>query len=150
MGRGRLAVRAFQRMTASIKFCPRPVVAAPFNLCLGGGTEISLHAARRQPHAELYMGLVETGVGLVPGGGGTKEMALHAIDAAQASSGIDPATAPARFALSADLQDALGSALRPLPWRKCQRRPQKRGRLDLLAPADQITVEPRASAARCA
>ena len=44
-----LAVRAFQRMTASIKFCPRPVVAAPFNLCLGGGTEISLHAARRQP-----------------------------------------------------------------------------------------------------
>src|SRR5271156_2349000 len=45
-----LAVRAFQRMAASIKFCPRPVVAAPFNLCLGGGTEISLHAARRQPH----------------------------------------------------------------------------------------------------
>jgi 3-hydroxyacyl-CoA dehydrogenase len=72
------AVRAFQKMTQSIKFCPRPVVAAPFGLCFGGGAEITLHAARRQAHAELYMGLVETGVGLLPGGGGCKEMALHA------------------------------------------------------------------------
>ena len=53
-------------------------------MCLGGGCEISLHAAARQPHAELYMGLVETGVGLVPGGGGCKEVALRAIDAAAA------------------------------------------------------------------
>ena len=67
------AVRAFQRMTAAIRFCPRPVIVAPFGLCLGGGAEIALHAASRQPHAELYMGLVETGVGVVPGGGGTKE-----------------------------------------------------------------------------
>lgn len=76
-------VRAFQAMTAAVKFCPRPVVVAPFGMCLGGGTEINLHAAARQAHAELYMGLVETGVGLVPGGGGCKEMALRAIDAAQ-------------------------------------------------------------------
>jgi len=60
------------------------VVAAPFGMCLGGGCEISMHAAARQPHAELYMGLVETGVGLVPGGGGCKEVALRAIDAAAA------------------------------------------------------------------
>ena len=73
-----LAIRAFQGMTAAIKFSPRPVIVAPYGMCLGGGTEICLHAARRQPHAELYMGLVETGVGLVPGGGGTKEMALRA------------------------------------------------------------------------
>jgi 3-hydroxyacyl-CoA dehydrogenase len=79
-----LAIRAFQRMTAAIKFCPRPVVVAPFGLCLGGGAEIALHAVRRQPHAELYMGLVETGVGVVPAGGGTKEMVLRAVDACEA------------------------------------------------------------------
>jgi 3-hydroxyacyl-CoA dehydrogenase len=52
-----LAIRQFQGMTQAIKFSPKPVVAAPFGLCLGGGTEISLHAAARQPHAELYAGL---------------------------------------------------------------------------------------------
>ncbi|MEO6817165.1 MAG: 3-hydroxyacyl-CoA dehydrogenase NAD-binding domain-containing protein [Edaphobacter sp.] len=76
-----LAVRAFQNMTQAIKFCPRPVVVAPYGMCLGGGTEISLHAAARQPHAELYMGLVEAGVGLIPGGGGCKEMTIRSIDA---------------------------------------------------------------------
>ena len=135
-----LAVRAFQRMTASIKFCPRPVVAAPFNLCLGGGTEISLHAARRQPYAELYMGLVETGVGLVPGGGGTKEMALHAIDAARASSGIDHAAAPVRFALCADLQDALRQRFETIAMAKVSTSAAEARALDLLAPADQITL----------
>ena len=76
-----LAVRAFQNMTQAIKFCPRPVVIAPYGMCLGGGTEISLHAAARQPHAELYMGLVEAGVGLIPGGGGCKEMTIRSIEA---------------------------------------------------------------------
>ncbi|HZY61897.1 MAG TPA: 3-hydroxyacyl-CoA dehydrogenase NAD-binding domain-containing protein [Edaphobacter sp.] len=76
-----LAVRAFQGMTQAVKFCPRPVVIAPYGMCLGGGTEICLHAAARQPHAELYMGLVETGVGLIPAGGGCKEMALRSIEA---------------------------------------------------------------------
>jgi 3-hydroxyacyl-CoA dehydrogenase len=82
-----LAVRAFQNMTQAIKFCPRPVVVAAYGMCLGGGTEIALHAAARQPHAELYMGLVETGVGLIPAGGGCKEMLLRAIDAAGAVRG---------------------------------------------------------------
>jgi len=59
-----LAIRQFQGMTQAIKFSPKPVVAAPFGLTLGGGCEVSLHAAARQPHAELYMGLVEVGVGL--------------------------------------------------------------------------------------
>ena len=76
-----MAVRAFQNMTQAIKFCPRPVVVAPYGMCLGGGVEISLHAAARQPHAELYMGLVEAGVGLIPGGGGCKEMLLRAVEA---------------------------------------------------------------------
>ncbi len=76
-----IAVRQFQNMTQAIKFCPRPVVVAPYGMCLGGGVEIALHAAARQPHAELYMGLVEAHVGLIPGGGGCKEMTLRAIEA---------------------------------------------------------------------
>jgi 3-hydroxyacyl-CoA dehydrogenase len=79
-----LAIRAFQGMTQAIKFSPKPVVVAPFGMTLGGGVEMSLHAAARQPHAELYMGLVEVGVGLLPGGGGCKEMLLRAIDSASA------------------------------------------------------------------
>jgi len=82
-----LAIRQFQGMTQAIKFSPKPVVSAPFGLCLGGGTEISLHAAARQPHAELYTGLVEVGVGLLPGGGGCKEMLLRAVDGATAARG---------------------------------------------------------------
>jgi 3-hydroxyacyl-CoA dehydrogenase len=78
-----LAIRTFQGMTQAIKFSPKPVVAAPFGLTLGGGTEISLHAAALQPHAELYMGLVEVGVGLLPGAGGCKEMLLRAVDSAE-------------------------------------------------------------------
>jgi len=74
------AISAFQKMTQAVKFCPRPVVAAPFGMCLGGGAEVSLHAASRQPHAELYIGLVESGVGLIPGGGGCKEMLLRSPD----------------------------------------------------------------------
>ena len=77
------AIRTFQGMTQAIKFSPKPVVAAPFGLTLGGGTEISLHAAALQPHAELYMGLVEVGVGLLPGAGGCKEMLLRAVDSAE-------------------------------------------------------------------
>ena|SRR5579872_4889106 len=82
-----LVIRQFQGMTQAIKFSPKPVVSAPFGLCLGGGTEISLHAAARQPHAELYTGLVEVGVGLLPGGGGCKEMLLRAVDNAAVDRG---------------------------------------------------------------
>ena len=78
-------VKVFQGMTQAIKYCPRPVVAAPFGMCLGGGAEICLHTAARQAHAELYMGLVETGVGLMPAGGGCKEMTLRAVDGTAAS-----------------------------------------------------------------
>jgi 3-hydroxyacyl-CoA dehydrogenase len=82
-----LGIRQFQGMTQAIKFSTKPVVASAFGLCLGGGTEISLHAAARQPHAELYTGLVEVGVGLLPGGGGCKEMLLRAVDGATAARG---------------------------------------------------------------
>jgi 3-hydroxyacyl-CoA dehydrogenase len=79
-----MAIKQFQGMTQAIKFCSRPVVTASFGMTLGGGCEINLHSAARQPHAELYMGLVEVGVGLLPGGGGCKEMLLRALDNARA------------------------------------------------------------------
>jgi 3-hydroxyacyl-CoA dehydrogenase len=79
-----MAIKQFQGMTQAIKFCTRPVVTASFGMTLGGGCEINLHSAARQPHAELYMGLVEVGVGLLPGGGGCKEMLLRALDNAKA------------------------------------------------------------------
>ena len=75
-----MVIRQFQGMTQAIKFSPKPVVVAPFGMTLGGGCEIMLHSPARQPHAELYCGLVEVGVGLLPGGGGCKEMTLRAID----------------------------------------------------------------------
>jgi 3-hydroxyacyl-CoA dehydrogenase len=78
-----LMIRQFQGMTQAVKFSPKPVVVGAFGLTLGGGTEISLHAAARQPHAELYTGLVEVGVGLIPGGGGCKEMLLRSVDSAK-------------------------------------------------------------------
>jgi 3-hydroxyacyl-CoA dehydrogenase len=68
------AVRYFQECAMAIRRAPYPVVAAPFGLTLGGGTEFSLHSDLIQAHAELYMGLVEVGVGLIPAGGGTKEL----------------------------------------------------------------------------
>src|SRR5882762_6245730 len=79
-----MAIKQFQGMTQAVKFCSRPVVTASFGMTLGGGCEINLHSAARQPHAELYMGLVEVGVGLLPGGGGCKEMTLRAVDNARA------------------------------------------------------------------
>ena len=79
-----LAIKQFQGMTQAIKFCTRPVVTASYGMTLGGGCEINLHSAARQPYAETYMGLVEVGVGLLPGGGGCKEMLLRALDNARA------------------------------------------------------------------
>jgi 3-hydroxyacyl-CoA dehydrogenase len=73
-----LAVKQFQNVNLAIKYAPKPVVVAPQGMALGGGCEISLHAARIHAAAEAYIGLVETGVGLIPGGGGTKEMLIRA------------------------------------------------------------------------
>jgi 3-hydroxyacyl-CoA dehydrogenase len=71
-----LTIRQIQNVNMAIKYAPIPVVAAPFGLALGGGCEIPLHAARVQASAELSMGLVEVRAGLIPAGGGCKEMVL--------------------------------------------------------------------------
>jgi 3-hydroxyacyl-CoA dehydrogenase len=71
------AIHRFQQANMAIKYAPKPVVVAPHGRTLGGGCEMSLHAARCQASAELYMGLVEVGVGVIPGGGGCKELLLR-------------------------------------------------------------------------
>ncbi|SMG46612.1 3-hydroxyacyl-CoA dehydrogenase/enoyl-CoA hydratase family protein [Sphingobacterium psychroaquaticum] len=75
-----MSVRMFQNTSMRIRYSSIPVVVAPFQMTLGGGCEFSMHADFVQLHAETYMGLVEFGVGVIPGGGGTKEFALRASD----------------------------------------------------------------------
>jgi 3-hydroxyacyl-CoA dehydrogenase len=128
-----LMIRAFQRMTASIKFCPRPVVVAPFGMCLGGGAEIALHGARRQAHAELYMGLVECGVGLLPAGGGCKEMTMQAIRAAAAVR--DGARSE-----SVELMEALRRNFEFVAMAKVSTSAEEARHMGYIAPADGITM----------
>ena len=75
-----MMVRAFQGATMALQHADVPVVVAPAGFALGGGCEIALHADRVQAAAETYIGLVEVGVGLIPAGGGTKEMLARAMD----------------------------------------------------------------------
>jgi 3-hydroxyacyl-CoA dehydrogenase len=75
-----LMIRAFQKSTMALKLADVPVVVSPAGLTLGGGCEIALHADHVQAAAEAYIGLVEVGVGLIPGGGGTKEMLARAME----------------------------------------------------------------------
>jgi len=74
-------IRQFQNSMMRVRYSPIPVVVAPAGMALGGGCEMCLHADSVQAHAETYMGLVEVGVGLIPAGGGTKEMTLRTSDA---------------------------------------------------------------------
>jgi 3-hydroxyacyl-CoA dehydrogenase len=132
-----LAIRQFQGMTQAIKFSPKPVVSAPFGLCLGGGTEISLHAAARQPHAELYTGLVEVGVGLLPGGGGCKEMLLRAVDSAAASRGKVSGEA---LAGSVEMMEAMKKAFEAIATAKVATSAHEARGLGFLSDSDRITM----------
>ncbi len=84
-----LVVRHFQQAMMKIKYSTKPVVAAPFGMTLGGGTEVCLPAAAIQASAETYMGLVETGVGLIPGGGGNKELYIRHLESLPAGVEVD-------------------------------------------------------------
>ena len=75
-----LAIHTFQQTTMALRYSNIPVVVATHGFTFGGGCELAMHADAVQSTAETYMGLVEIGVGLIPGGGGTKEMALRASD----------------------------------------------------------------------
>src|SRR5579862_3948922 len=84
-----LAIRKFQSANMALKYAPRPVVVAPQGMALGGGCEVCLHGARIHAAAEAYIGLVETGVGLIPAGGGSKEMIIRANEHAAGAEDLD-------------------------------------------------------------
>lgn len=85
-----LMIHTFQQANMRLRYSSKPVVAAPYGLSLGGGCEIPLHCDKVRAAGETYMGLVEVGVGLLPGGGGTKEMAVRSMDLARKTPDADP------------------------------------------------------------
>ena len=121
-------MRAFQRMTASIKFCPRPVVVAPFGFCLGGGAEIALHGVAPAGACRAVHGAGGDRRRPAAGGGGCKEMTLRAMDAVP-----DAAWSESRTG-------ALRRTSRRSRWRRCRRRRWRRGGSASLPPGDRITM----------
>jgi 3-hydroxyacyl-CoA dehydrogenase len=128
-----LAIRQFQGMAQAVKFSPKPVVVGSFGLTLGGGAEISLHAPARQPHAELYTGLVEVGVGLLPGGGGCKEMLLRALDSATS-------IRPDGRGESIELMEAMKRAFETIAMAKVATSAQEARALGFLSDSDNISM----------
>ena len=120
-----LMVRAFQGATMGLRYADVPVVVAPAGLALGGGCEIALHGDRVQAAAETYIGLVEVGVGLVPAGGGTKEMTARAADS------VTP---------GADLMPPMQKAFETIAFAKTSTSGPDAGRLGYLRPADAISM----------
>ncbi|OMP67837.1 3-hydroxyacyl-CoA dehydrogenase/enoyl-CoA hydratase family protein [Domibacillus epiphyticus] len=84
-----MVVKGFQQAMMKVKYSAKPVVAAPFGMTLGGGTEVCLPAAHIQASMETYMGLVEAGVGLIPGGGGNKELYIRHLEQLPAGVTVD-------------------------------------------------------------
>jgi 3-hydroxyacyl-CoA dehydrogenase len=128
-----LAIKQFQNMTQAIKFSSKHVVVAPFGMALGGGCEITLHAAARQPHAELYCGLVEVGVGLLPGGGGCKEMTLRAVDKATH-------IRPAGRGESVELMEAMKQAFETVAMAKVSMSAFEAKNLGFISNGDDVTM----------
>ena len=120
-----LTVRQFQNVNLALKYSERPVVAAPFGMALGGGCEIPLHAARICAHAELYMGLVETGVGLIPAAGGCKEMLLRANEAA---------------GLEGDIFEPIKEVFQQTAYARVSTSAEEARRYRFLRPTDSITM----------
>jgi 3-hydroxyacyl-CoA dehydrogenase len=121
-----LMVRMFQKAMLTIKYCPKPVVAAPFNMALGGGCEVVMHSHRARAAAETYMGLVELGVGLIPAGGGTKESTVRAAELADRE--------------KVELQPLINKAFERIAMATVSTSGQEAKELGLLRPWDKITV----------
>ena len=121
-----LMVRAFQNATMALRYADVPVIVAPAGLALGGGCEIVLHADRVQAAAESYIGLVEAGVGLIPAGGGTKEMV------ARAAEQMPPG--------STDFLPPIQRAFEAIGFAKVSASAPDARRLGLLRPIDAITM----------
>jgi 3-hydroxyacyl-CoA dehydrogenase len=121
-------VKAFQDALMAVKYFEKPVVAAPFGLTLAGGCEICLASAKMQAAAETYMGLVEIGVGLIPAGGGTKEMLLRCTE------GIPPGVADAEHL------PFVRQAFETVAMAKVATSAKEAQRLGYMRPTDKITI----------
>jgi 3-hydroxyacyl-CoA dehydrogenase len=121
-----LMVRAFQNATMALRYADVPVVVAPGGLAIGGGCEIVLHGDRVQAAAESYIGLVEAGVGLIPAGGGTKEMTARAAE--QLAPG------------STDFLPPIQRAFESIGFAKVSASAPDARRLGYLRPADGVTM----------
>jgi 3-hydroxyacyl-CoA dehydrogenase len=121
-------VHRFQQATLALKYAKKPIVSAPFGMTLGGGAEVCLPTAKIQAAAETYMGLVEVGVGVIPGGGGTKEVLLRATQAAEA---IDP---------KADLQPFVNKAFETIAMAKVATSAEEAREFGFLRKGDAISM----------
>jgi 3-hydroxyacyl-CoA dehydrogenase len=130
-----LAIRSLQQAFMRIKYSYRPVVAAPFRMTLGGGCEICLAASKLRAYAECYIGLVEVGVGLIPAGGGCKEMLLRTIDRI-------PPTVPSAVpgGGQTDLLPFIARCFETIAMAKVSTSVQEARGLDYLSPHDKITM----------
>jgi len=122
-----LMIRKFQQAMMKIKYSPKPVVAAPFHMTLGGGAEVCLPASSIQAAMETYIGLVETGVGLIPGGGGNKELYIKILD--QIGNDIE-----------IDLQKVANKTFETIAMAKVSKSAQEAQQNGFLQPTDAITI----------
>lgn len=121
-------IHRFQQASLAIKYSRKPIVAAPFGMTLGGGVEVCLPADKIQAAAEVYMGLVEVGVGLIPGGGGTKETLIRATKAAEE---VDP---------KADLQPFVNKAFETIALAKVSTSAEEARELGFLRRGDSVSM----------
>jgi 3-hydroxyacyl-CoA dehydrogenase len=120
-------VRRLQNACMLLRYSDKPVVAAPFGMALGGGAEIPMGADRICAHAELHMGQVEAGVGLIPGAGGTKELLLRCMGDAP----VDANT---------DLLPYVQSAFQPIATAKVSTSAKEARKIGFLRPSDRIVM----------
>ncbi len=125
------AVRLMQRVVMRTRYSPKPVVAAPFGMVLGGGAEVAMSAARIVASAETYMGLVEVGVGLIPAGGGIKEMLRRVLN-------------PVMETRNADVLPVLQRLFETIGMAKVSASAEEARKLGFLTAADRIVMNPDA------
>ncbi|NDI34752.1 3-hydroxyacyl-CoA dehydrogenase/enoyl-CoA hydratase family protein [Chengkuizengella sediminis] len=122
-------IQGFHQMAMGLKYFEKPIVTAPFGMTLGGGVEVCLPSAHVQASAETYMGLVEMGVGLIPAGGGTKEMLVRS-------------TSPVDIDKTIDLQPFVNRVFETIGMAKVSTSASDAKDLGLLKASDRITMNP--------
>ncbi|MBN2800737.1 MAG: 3-hydroxyacyl-CoA dehydrogenase/enoyl-CoA hydratase family protein [Deltaproteobacteria bacterium] len=124
-------IRGMQDLLMRAKYCSKPVVTAPYGLVLGGGAEVAMHSAATQAAGDLWMGLVEVGVGLIPAGGGCKEMLVRYLGDVPAGTEYDPNPFVQAIFKHVALGQVTGSAEEARAW-------------GMLRPTDKVTMDPDA------